>query len=169
MTLSQARVKHKEQVPKYAIMAVLINTTRAATRRRERKEMVREAPAVVSLNCLESAWSGRRGPGSGRRGTPSPRQRGFGLCAAGETDKAVDCLEKSIAHRWGQREWMQLDSHLAVLRNHPSFPLSYASRTCGITHGEPRLQDHALATGEYPVRGSHAPPSGVCALSLWST
>lgn len=39
----------------------------------------------------------------------------------GEADKAVDCLEKSITHGWGQREWMQHDPDLAVLRDHPRF------------------------------------------------
>lgn len=39
----------------------------------------------------------------------------------GEVDKAVDCLEKSITHGWGQREWMEHDPDLAALRDHPRF------------------------------------------------
>ncbi len=39
----------------------------------------------------------------------------------GEADKAVDCLEKSITHGWGQREWMEHDPDLAALRDHPRF------------------------------------------------
>ncbi len=39
----------------------------------------------------------------------------------GEADKAVDCLEKSITHGWGQREWMAHDPDLAVLQQHPRF------------------------------------------------
>ena len=39
----------------------------------------------------------------------------------GQSDKAVDCLEKSITHGWGQREWIEHDPDLAVLRNHPRF------------------------------------------------
>ncbi len=39
----------------------------------------------------------------------------------GEADKAVDCLERSITHGWGQREWMAHDPDLAVLRDHPRF------------------------------------------------
>lgn len=39
----------------------------------------------------------------------------------GEADKAVDCLEKSITHGWGQREWMQHDPDLAAVRDHPRF------------------------------------------------
>ena len=39
----------------------------------------------------------------------------------GEADKAVDCLEKSITHGWGQREWMEHDPDLAPVRGHPRF------------------------------------------------
>ena len=39
----------------------------------------------------------------------------------GEADKAIDCLEKSITHGWGQREWMEHDPDLASLRDHPRF------------------------------------------------
>ncbi|MBZ5613307.1 MAG: protein kinase [Acidobacteriia bacterium] len=39
----------------------------------------------------------------------------------GESDKAVDCLEKSITHGWGQREWMEHDPDLAPVREHPRF------------------------------------------------
>ena len=39
----------------------------------------------------------------------------------GQSDKAVDCLEKSITHGWGQREWIEHDPDLAILRNHPRF------------------------------------------------
>ena len=39
----------------------------------------------------------------------------------GEADKAVDCLEKSITHGWGQREWMEHDPDLAPVRDHPRF------------------------------------------------
>jgi serine/threonine protein kinase/Flp pilus assembly protein TadD len=39
----------------------------------------------------------------------------------GELDKAVDCLEKSITHGWGQREWMKHDPDLAAVRDHPKF------------------------------------------------
>ena len=38
-----------------------------------------------------------------------------------EADKAVDCLEKSITHGWGQREWMEHDPDLAPVRDHPRF------------------------------------------------
>ena len=39
----------------------------------------------------------------------------------GEADKAVDCLEKSVTHGWGQREWMEHDPDLAPVRDHPRF------------------------------------------------
>ncbi len=39
----------------------------------------------------------------------------------GQADKAVDCLEKSITRGWGQREWLEHDPDLAVLREHPRF------------------------------------------------
>ena len=39
----------------------------------------------------------------------------------GEAEKAVDCLEKSITHGWGQREWMEHDPDLAPVRGHPRF------------------------------------------------
>ena len=39
----------------------------------------------------------------------------------GESDKAIDCLEKSITHGWGQREWMEHDPDLAPVREHPRF------------------------------------------------
>ncbi len=39
----------------------------------------------------------------------------------GEADRAVDCLEKSVTHGWGQREWMEHDPDLAQVRDHPRF------------------------------------------------
>jgi non-specific serine/threonine protein kinase len=39
----------------------------------------------------------------------------------GEADRALDCLEKSITHGWGQKEWMEHDPDLASLREHPRF------------------------------------------------
>ena len=39
----------------------------------------------------------------------------------GEADKAVNCIEKSITHGWGQREWMEHDPDLAPVRDHPRF------------------------------------------------
>ncbi len=39
----------------------------------------------------------------------------------GEADKAIDCLEKSVTHGWGQREWMEHDPDLAPVRHHPRF------------------------------------------------
>ena len=48
----------------------------------------------------------------------------------GQADKAVDCLEKSITRGWGQREWLEHDPDLAVLRDHPRFrALIFASKT----------------------------------------
>lgn len=39
----------------------------------------------------------------------------------GKADRALDCLEKSITHGWGQREWIEHDPDLASLRGHPRF------------------------------------------------
>ena len=39
----------------------------------------------------------------------------------GEAEKAIDCLEKSITSGMGQKEWIEHDSDLDVLRNHPRF------------------------------------------------
>ncbi|HLK34310.1 MAG TPA: tetratricopeptide repeat protein, partial [Terriglobales bacterium] len=39
----------------------------------------------------------------------------------GELEAAIDCLEKSLTHGWGQREWMASDPDLAPLRGHPRF------------------------------------------------
>jgi serine/threonine protein kinase/Flp pilus assembly protein TadD len=39
----------------------------------------------------------------------------------GETEKAIDCLENSVTHGWGQKEWMEHDPDLASLRDHPRF------------------------------------------------
>ncbi|HET8666663.1 MAG TPA: protein kinase [Terriglobales bacterium] len=39
----------------------------------------------------------------------------------GESDKAIDCLEKSITRGWEQHEWMEHDPDLASLRDHPRF------------------------------------------------
>jgi adenylate cyclase len=39
----------------------------------------------------------------------------------GETDKAIDCLEKSITSGMGQKEWIEHDSDLDSLRGHPRF------------------------------------------------
>jgi serine/threonine protein kinase/Flp pilus assembly protein TadD len=38
-----------------------------------------------------------------------------------EADKAIDCLEKSITSGMGQKEWIENDSDLDPLRNHPRF------------------------------------------------
>ncbi len=39
----------------------------------------------------------------------------------GEADRAIDCLERSLTHGWGQRQWMEHDPDLASLRDHPRF------------------------------------------------
>jgi serine/threonine protein kinase/Tfp pilus assembly protein PilF len=39
----------------------------------------------------------------------------------GELEKAIDCLEKSITSGMGQKEWIENDSDLNPLRNHPRF------------------------------------------------
>ena len=39
----------------------------------------------------------------------------------GEQEKATDCLEKSITSGMGQKEWIENDSDLDPLRNHPRF------------------------------------------------
>jgi serine/threonine protein kinase/Flp pilus assembly protein TadD len=39
----------------------------------------------------------------------------------GEADRAIDCLERSITHGWGQRQWMEHDPDLVTLREHPRF------------------------------------------------
>jgi non-specific serine/threonine protein kinase len=39
----------------------------------------------------------------------------------GEQEKAIDCLEKSITSGMGQKEWIENDSDLDPLRNHPRF------------------------------------------------
>ena len=39
----------------------------------------------------------------------------------GEAERAIDCLEKSLTHGWGQRQWMEHDPDLAGLREHPRF------------------------------------------------
>ncbi len=39
----------------------------------------------------------------------------------GEADRAIDCLERSMTHGWGQRQWMAHDPDLASLRDHPRF------------------------------------------------
>ncbi len=38
-----------------------------------------------------------------------------------EKERAIDCLERSVTHGWGQREWMAHDPDLASLRDHPRF------------------------------------------------
>ncbi len=39
----------------------------------------------------------------------------------GEAERAIDCLEKSVTHGWGQKEWMAHDPDLASVHNHPRF------------------------------------------------
>jgi TolB-like protein/Flp pilus assembly protein TadD len=39
----------------------------------------------------------------------------------GEIERAIDCLEKSITSGMGQREWIENDTDLDPLRNHPRF------------------------------------------------
>ncbi|HEX9119441.1 MAG TPA: tetratricopeptide repeat protein, partial [Terriglobales bacterium] len=39
----------------------------------------------------------------------------------GEAERAIDCLEKSLTHGWGQRQWMEHDPDLASLREHSRF------------------------------------------------
>jgi len=38
-----------------------------------------------------------------------------------ETDRALDCLEKSVASGMGHKEWIEHDSDLDSLRSHPRF------------------------------------------------
>ncbi len=38
-----------------------------------------------------------------------------------EVERCIDCLEKSVTHGWGQREWMAHDPDLACVRDHPRF------------------------------------------------
>lgn len=38
-----------------------------------------------------------------------------------EFDRAIDCLEQSITHGFGQKEWMEHDPDLEPLRSHPRF------------------------------------------------
>ncbi|MBZ5701165.1 MAG: protein kinase [Acidobacteriia bacterium] len=45
-----------------------------------------------------------------------------------EAEKALTCLEKSVTRCWGQREWMQHDPDLALLRGHPRFQAILKSR-----------------------------------------
>ena len=39
----------------------------------------------------------------------------------GDADKAVDCLERSVEHGFGNKEWIQHDPDLNPLREHPRF------------------------------------------------
>ncbi|MBZ5567391.1 MAG: protein kinase [Acidobacteriia bacterium] len=39
----------------------------------------------------------------------------------GEAERAIDCLERSLTHGWGQRQWIEHDPDLASLREHPRF------------------------------------------------
>jgi adenylate cyclase len=39
----------------------------------------------------------------------------------GETDKAIDCLEKSLRKGFGQKVWMENDPDFASVRDHPRF------------------------------------------------
>lgn len=39
----------------------------------------------------------------------------------GEAEHAIDCLERSLTHGWGQRQWMEHDPDLATVREHPRF------------------------------------------------
>ena len=39
----------------------------------------------------------------------------------GEVEPAIDCLERSLTHGWGQKQWMASDPDLAPLRGHPRF------------------------------------------------
>ena len=43
------------------------------------------------------------------------------LSLMGETERAIDTLEKSLTHGFGQREWILHDSDLDPLRGHPRF------------------------------------------------
>ena len=40
---------------------------------------------------------------------------------AGEIEKAIDCLEKSITSGMGQKDWIENDADLDALRPHPRF------------------------------------------------
>lgn len=39
----------------------------------------------------------------------------------GEVETAINCLEKSMTHGWGQKQWMASDPDLAPLHGHPRF------------------------------------------------
>ncbi len=52
----------------------------------------------------------------------------------GQFEDAIDCLEKSVTHGWGQREWMAHDPDLAPLHSHPRFQqLLQEGKTAGTT------------------------------------
>lgn len=40
---------------------------------------------------------------------------------AGETERALDCLELAMAGGWGRRDWLAQDSDFETLRDHPRF------------------------------------------------
>lgn len=39
----------------------------------------------------------------------------------GELEPAIDCLQRSLTHGWGQKQWMASDPDLAPLHGHPRF------------------------------------------------
>jgi non-specific serine/threonine protein kinase len=39
----------------------------------------------------------------------------------GQTEEALDCLEKAVEHGLGQKDWMEKDSDLISIRSHPRF------------------------------------------------
>jgi tetratricopeptide (TPR) repeat protein len=39
----------------------------------------------------------------------------------GEVEKSIDCLDEAITFGWGQKEWLENDSDLDALRDHPRF------------------------------------------------
>jgi hypothetical protein len=45
----------------------------------------------------------------------------------GETEKALDCRERAVKNGSGHREWIEHDSDLASLREHPRFKALLAS------------------------------------------
>jgi adenylate cyclase len=39
----------------------------------------------------------------------------------GETDKALDCLEKAFRQGYGHKEWFERDPDFSSVRDHPRF------------------------------------------------
>ena len=67
------------------------------------------------------AWAERAIETSDERADHASTTSACTFAVLGESNRALDLLERAVALGWGDREWIQNDSDLASLHGNPRF------------------------------------------------